>query len=107
MKEGAITLNLRKIPDVWLKFGSAIHQDFLEDYPDFFSGIAEIYTNLTPSEQDELYDIILELNKPDYHMGIKGKYWAKSGAEIGVAGRDRYKFFGEVLATIEKQKLSG
>jgi len=90
------------VTETWLLFGSHIHQDFLLDHPDVLSGIKEVYTFLSKPEQDELYQILLEINNGEYSTGFKHKFWRKSGADFFVVGKGINALFAEALSAIQQ-----
>lgn len=45
-------------PPVWTQLGKRIHQDFLAEYPDFFSGFAHVAKSLGSDERRRLVEYL-------------------------------------------------
>lgn len=70
-----------RVPKIWYSLGEYIHQDFLEQFPDFYMGLKDFLSE--ESEKDilglKVYLVAL-LKETD---GIVCEHWNNSGAMIG------------------------
>lgn len=91
-----------EVPEVWILFGSFIHQDFLLDYPDIVSGIEYIYSVLSESDKEKLFTFLQEIQTGGYDWDYKLNIWNQSGAQFTVAGKDIDILFDEIFNTIQR-----
>jgi hypothetical protein len=89
-----------KPTNAWRKFGSLIHQDFMLDCPDLYSGMEATYAGLTRAEQEEVYAILVKLNADECLTGELKRMWRQSGASY--ATNKPKLFFAEMLRSVEK-----
>ena len=65
--------------DIWLRLGAYIHQDFLEQYPDFGSGLEEFLSE----EPDELKVELVSYLRNHLHKGTSAEdLWNSNGSMI-------------------------
>jgi hypothetical protein len=88
-----------EVAEIWTRFGSQIHQDFLTRYPDLVSGFAFIFDLMSIPEKQQLYDFLLAtLNTGPSDEQLAWLLEA-SGAEIWARGEVRL-LFDELLRTL-------
>lgn len=92
-----------EINETWTLFGALIHQDFLLDYPDFYSGVMEVIKNFSPQQKEEIYFILQNLVTCDYSPAELSEIWRKSGAEIFVMDDEIKKFLSEILSAASNE----
>ncbi len=94
-----------KLPDVWFKLGTQIHQDFLYDYPDLLVGTGDIIRGFPFSENDrkELRDILEKTLSDKYVNSERNKFWKDTGAEYGVRTKDIEEFLRGLLKIVNKE----
>lgn len=93
-----------EILEIWVFMGSHIHQDFLLDYPDFFSGISAIVRDLSAAQKEDLYSFLKELTSSKYTAKEQLEIWSKSGAEFFVTESQISDFLSEVFKTVENER---
>ena len=94
-----------EVIDVWLIFGSHIHQDFLMEFPDFYSGIAVIFNDLSSRQQDDVYAFLKSVLESEYTPVEKLEIWNQSGAELFVTPHQIDDFLSKILDTFEAERL--
>ena len=72
----------RKPPNVWMKLGGFMHQDFGIIFPEFWSGVEEFWGSISRSEREELLEFLGYVNSGNLPGGIPKKYWLLSGTQI-------------------------
>lgn len=95
---------MKSEPEVWKKLGRYLHQDFMLDYPDFWSGIDSFISELDATEQARLIQFLEALVENEQPGGVFKKVWAKSGAQIYVAAATPRDFYVELLEHARNQK---
>lgn len=88
-------------PDIWIQFGEHIHQDFLDDYPDFVSGIADILRNFSAEQRQELHLFLKELLGADISPDEKLDTWWATEADIFVVTDQIDDFLKQIAKTVE------
>lgn len=91
-----------QIPKSWTFLGEQIHQDFLIDYPDFWSGVVEIFAGLDAKERQELIRFIHRgIAKEKEKPGMLKKLWFRSGAQVGFQSKNPVAFYLEMAGRFE------
>lgn len=72
----------RMPPKVWMKLGGFMHQDYGIMFPDFWLGIEEFWSSISPAERDDLLRFLSYVNGCNISGGMAKMYWALSGAQI-------------------------
>lgn len=93
-----------EIVDAWMVFGGHIHQGFLRDFPDFFSGVAVIFNDLSSREQEEFCSFLKKLLESGYPATKKLEVWNKSGSELYVTPSQIDAFLSQILDVVEAEK---
>ena len=84
-------------PEVWKKLGETIHQDFMLDYPDFWSGIEQFANDITKEEREDLIKYLRPLVENEQPGGLLKRIWGNTGAEIIITRIKPKEFFAELL----------
>ena len=87
-------------PKVWKKLGGYIHQDYMLDHPDFWSGIEEFRNSLSKAEKIELIQFLRSLVENEQPGGNLKKVWKNSGAQIFMSRVKPSEFFQELLSRV-------
>ncbi|MDF1846706.1 MAG: hypothetical protein P1U69_05870 [Parvibaculaceae bacterium] len=95
-----------EITDIWIRFGEHIHQDFLIDFPDFFSGIPDILRNCSAEQKQELQLFLKELMSANISSDERLEAWLASEANIFVTTDQIDAFIQEIAKTVEKDLKS-
>jgi len=85
-------------PAVWKKLGESIHQDFMLDYPDFWSGIEEFAKDISKEEREDLIQYLRPLVEIDQPGGHLKRIWKNTGAQIIITRIKPKEFFAELLS---------
>lgn len=91
------------IPEIWLFFGSQIHQDFLIDHPDFLTGIIELLGDFSSSQKVELLKFLNHIHSSNLSNLELSEVWRNSGSEIFVSGEKIDLLFDELFLIVKKQ----
>lgn len=94
---------MKTAPEVWKKLGNYLHQDFMLDYPDFWSGIEDFASGLGSAEQEQLIQFLESLVRNEQPGGALKKVWLKSGAQVLVAAASTKEFYVELLQHVRNQ----
>ena len=92
------------MPTVWKKMGEHLHQDYLYDHPDFYSGITEFAEDLSSSERKELRQFLVYLTENEFAGGVLKRVWAETNGYIGIRprGKDKWKdLYIELLRAVD------
>ena len=93
-----------EISEIWLFLGMQIHQDFLIDYPDFFSGVIEVMNDLSYEDRVKLSNYLSDIQSQNLSNIELGKLWESSGSQIFMNG-DSIELFYEKLANTVNDSL--
>lgn len=94
-------------PEVWLRFGLCIYEDFFAIHPEFYEGVRAALEGLNNLEKEELLNfvrnVLHENNTNQYLIDL----WVKSGAS-DILVSDQMQVIYEVLlkaieASIQKE----
>ena len=85
-------------------FCTHIHQGFLTDFPDFFSGVTYILNDFTNDQISMLHASLTELNTSGYTNSEKVRTWENAGAQFSVSAKQISAFLDEILKTIEQHE---
>ena len=88
------------VEELWFKFGMMIHQDFLLDHPDFFSGIYDILQNFNFKEKELLHKYLIESIDLCKTNKCKLDIWINSGAEIIITEGQISDFFEKIIEIV-------
>lgn len=87
----------------WAVFGKHIHQDFLIDHPDFFSGLPFVWKNVPHSLRQEFIISLRQVLSSGARGPALAKLWRDSGAQIFVPDHQIKNFLQQVLVKIEAE----
>lgn len=90
------------IPEIWLELGQYIHQDFLEQFPDFRSGVADFACSLGETRYTELRSFVGDLLQSNTPSAELSAVWEASGASFYVDEREMPVLFSEIAAGLEQ-----
>jgi len=93
---------MMEITDLWIQFGQHIHQDFLIEFPDFFSGIAFVLTNFSVEQKQELLLFLKELLSADLTPDQKLDIWLASEASFFVSTEQIDVFLRQLAEIVDK-----
>lgn len=91
---------MSKEPKVWKKLGGYLHQDYMLEYPDYWSGIDEFRSNLSDAERVELIQFLRPLVENEQPGGALKRVWKNSGAQIFIARVKPKEFYQELLRRV-------
>src|SRR6056297_2112207 len=69
-------------PTSWRKLGKHLHQDFLIEYPDFYSGISKLIMELSPSQSAEIERFLSKTLSSEAPGGCARRAWSELDAEF-------------------------
>lgn len=87
----------------WSAFGKQIHQDFLLDHPDFFSGLPMVWQSVPQPLRKEVIVFLRAALESGARGAALSKLWQESGAEIFVPENQIAEFLRQILAAIEAE----
>lgn len=85
-----------EIPEIWSYFGTQIHQDFLDIYPDFWSSIEDLLQDMSKAQRSELDDYLIELELNSYSNQQLLEIWKKSGSQLYVTSEHMGLLFNNI-----------
>ena len=89
-------------PVVWRKLGGYLHQDYMLDFPDFWSGIDAFSSDLSKAERIELIRFLRPLVENEQPGGHLKKLWKNSGAQINITRVKPKELFEELLKRVSE-----
>lgn len=90
-----------EVPEVWLKFGLYIYQDFFSVHPEFYEGILFALEGLNSSEKYELSDFVRSTLRENPSNQDLIDLWANSGASDILASDQMTVIYEVMLKAIE------
>jgi len=93
-------------PAAWKKLGESIHQDFMLDYPDFWSGIDQFAKDITKEEREELIMFLTPLVENEQPGGSLKRIWENTGSEIIITRIKPKELFTELLNRFSSTELN-
>lgn len=95
---------MKSVPEVWKKLGKYLHQDYMLDYPDFWSGIDDFSSGLDSPDQERLIQYLESLVNNEHPGGTLKKVWRESGSQIAVAAASTREFYVDLLNHVRCQR---
>ena len=92
-------------PPVWTQIGKRIHQDFLLEHPDLFSGFAHLARSLGSDEKHGLVQYLRFLSSSELPGGEHKRRWDELGTDFSIRleGTQAWQdFYESILAAVEK-----
>ena len=90
-----------EIIDIWQAFGQLIHQDFLLDYPDLFSGFVEMFNDFPIAQRKELYCFLVQIVNAGHTPEELADIWGQSGSVIWVETDQMPRLFSDLVSFFE------
>lgn len=90
------------IPEVWHEFGQYIHQDFLEQFPDFRSGVSDFACSLSESKYNDFSSFVVGVIQSDASASELSVVWEASGASFYVDEHEMPILFNEIATALNE-----
>jgi hypothetical protein len=90
-----------EIPQVWFRFGCLVHQDFIDDHADIFSGFSTIFEAMSAADRQELAGFLAHVvahRTPEELSEI----WYASEAQIWIEPKGFPRFYSELLRLVNE-----
>lgn len=81
-------------PEIWHRMGAYIHQDFIQQFPDFGSGIDDFFSE----EPEHLKaDLLAHLQERTRQGAAMDRLWNESGTSIMLQEADAARVIGAIM----------
>ncbi|GAB2524874.1 hypothetical protein [Microbulbifer agarilyticus] len=93
---------MTEVPEVWLRFGSCIYQDFFGIHPEFHEGILFALEGLNSSEKYELMSFVEHTLCENHRNQYLVDLWVESGASDVLVSDQMKAVYEALLQALEE-----